>query len=106
MSDKDIKQKKYYLLSIPASVNKSLLYHGSLLSCGGGFVLLGVTGTGTGLNRALSVLFGVGVILAGGYQWKTMSDPSVELPADWVVWVMTVMTLISIGFIGTAVLGV
>ena len=85
-------------------MNKSLLYHGSLLSCGGGFVLLGVTGTG--LNRVLSVLFGVGVILAGGYQWKMMSDPSVELPADWVVWVMTVMTLISIGFIGTAVLGV
>ena len=87
-------------------MNKSLLYHGSLLICGGVFVLGGVTEIGTGLNRVLSVLFGVGVILAGGYQWKTMSDPSVELPADWVVWVMTVMTFISIGFIGTAVLGV
>ncbi|ERG91827.1 MAG: hypothetical protein J07HQW1_01861 [Haloquadratum walsbyi J07HQW1] len=87
-------------------MNKSLLYHGSLLSCGGVLVLLGVTGIGTGLSRVLSVPFGVGVILVGGYQWKTMSDPSVELPADWVVWAMTVMTFISIGFITIAVLGV
>lgn len=87
-------------------MNKSLLYHGSLLSCGGVLVLLGATEIGTGLNRVLSVLFGVGVILVGGYQWKTMSDPSIELPADWVVWVMTVMTFISIGFIGITVLGV
>jgi len=69
-------------------------------------VLLGATEIGTEFNRVLSVLFGVGVILTGGYQWKTMSDPSVELPADWIVWVMTVTAFISIGFIGITVLGV
>jgi hypothetical protein len=86
-------------------MNKPLFYYTSMMVCGGGLVRIG-WGWQTGFNKLLFFIGGIGVTLGSAYQWKSASDPSAQLPADWIVWVVTTMALISIGSMGMIVIGV
>ena len=76
-------------------MNRSLLlYHMSMVICGGGLIRIGLSDTG--LTSILFLISGIGVVFSVSYEWVTTSDRSELLPSEWVIWVVTAMAVITV----------
>ena len=81
------------------SVNKALLYHGSMTVCGGILGFRGLTSVISGEVSLVPILLsisGIGMVFSTVYEAVLSSNSSDSIPEDRIVWSTVVLTLIAV----------
>jgi hypothetical protein len=95
-----MKEKTYlYWSNQPVSVNKALLYHGSMTVCGGILGFRGLTSVISGEVSLVPILLsigGIGMVFSAVYETVLSPNSPDSIPDDRIVWSTVVLTLIAV----------